>query len=81
MGYNWQILRAAVEQEILFPSVKSYGDYIDSMERKGMPFQVLSSKVSDNGTVVALIRKRYNPGNAFLRSQPAGDRYTGEEVR
>ena len=88
MSYNWQILRAAVEQEILFPSPKAFRAYIDGMERKGMPFQVMKAMVNDDGTMTVIMRKRYNPTNAFLWldkpyivGQPAGDRYTSEEVR
>lgn len=66
MAYNWQILRAAVEQEILFPSRKAYNDYIDSLERKGRPFEVLSADVRPDGSMVVIMRKRYNPQNAFL---------------
>lgn len=76
MSNVWKIMRAAVEQEILFPSRKAYNDYIDGLERKGMPFEVIAAEYSDNGTVLVLMRKRYNPQNAFLKSQPAGDRYT-----
>ena len=79
MSNVWKIMRAAVEQEILFPSRKAYNDYIDGLERKGMPFEVLSANVSQHGTMLVIIRKRYNPQNAFLPSQLAGDRYTCEE--
>ena len=81
MAYNWRILRAAVEQEILFPSMYSYKEYIDSMKRKGMPYEVIGEHERLDGSVVVLMRKRYNPMNPFLESQPAGDRYTGEEVQ
>lgn len=81
MAYSWQILRAAVEQEILFPSRKVYEEYISSMERKGMPYEVIGEHERLDGTVVVLMRKRYNPMNPFLESQPAGDRYTGKEVQ
>lgn len=81
MGYNWQILRAAVEQEIQFPSRKAFKAYIDGLQSKGMPYEVIGEHERLDGTMVVLMRKRYNPQNAFLRSQPAGDRYTGEEVQ
>lgn len=81
MAYKWQILRAAVEQEILFPSRKVYEEYISSMERKRMPYEVIGEHERLDGSVVVLMRKRYNPMNPFLESKPAGDRYTGEEVR
>lgn len=86
MSYGWRIMRAAVEQEILFLTHRDYKNYIVGMKRKGIPYQVMSKVEHDNGTVTALVRKRYNPQNAFLwqdqqhdESQPAGDRYTGEE--
>lgn len=76
MGYNWQILRAAVEQEILFPNLIAVNHYLAGLDRKGMPYEVLEWHEHPDETVVVLMRKRYNPQNAFLRSQPAGDRYT-----
>lgn len=79
MGYNWQILRAAVEQEIQFPSRKAYEEYISGLKRKEMTFEVIGEHERLDGTMVVLMRKRYNPKNAFLSSRPAGDRYTGEE--
>ena len=79
MSYNWKILRAAVEQEIQFPSRKAYEDYIAGLVRTGMPHEVLGEHERLDGTMIVLMRKRYNPQNAFLRSQPEVDRYTGEE--
>lgn len=81
MAYSWKIMRAAVEQEILFHTHREYKNYIAGMKRKGIPYQVMGKVAHDDGTVTALVRKRYNPQNAFLEGQPAGDRYTGEEVR
>ena len=82
MGYSWQILRAAVEQEIQFPSRKAYEAYIDGLERKGMPYEIIDdSKKMPDGSMVVTMRKRYNPQNAFLRSKPAAVSYTGKEVR
>ena len=80
MAYSWQILRAAVEQEILFPSRKAYEAYIDGLKRKVMPFEVIGEHERLDGSLIVLMRKRYNPNNKMLWSQPAGDRYTGEEV-
>ena len=79
MSNVWKIMRAAVEQEILFPSRKAYEAYIDGLERKGMPYEVIGELERLDGTIVVLMRKRYNPQNAFLSGKPAGDRYTGEE--
>lgn len=67
MAWGWTILRAAVEQEILFPSEEKYNGYIDGMTRKGEPFEVESVTHNDDGTLTVLMRKRYNPHNAFLR--------------
>ncbi len=62
-----RILRAAVEQEILFPDAQTLDAYIDRMNEKGIPTEIVSEKEneSDNSLVVVL-RKRYNPGNDFL---------------
>lgn len=81
MGYKWQILRAAVEQEILFPNRKVYEAYIDELKRKRMPHEVLGKHERLDGSVVVLMRKRYNPINPFLESQLAGDCYTGQEAQ
>lgn len=66
MARDWHIVRAAVEQEILFPSRKSFDNYINDMTRKGQPFEVWDVKDNEDGTVSAFMRKRYNPQNAFL---------------
>lgn len=67
MSYNWKILRAAVEQEILFPNRKAYEKYIVGLQRNGMPYEVVSEAEQYDGTMVVIMRKRYNPQNAFLR--------------
>ena len=66
MGRSWRIMRAAVEQEILFPSKEVYDFYIAGLERKQEPFEVLSVVENEDGTLVVLMRKRYNPQNPFL---------------
>lgn len=66
MPRNWTIIRAAVEQEILFPSQKALDDYIAKLEADNFPHQLIHSTVQEDGTVVALMRKRYNPINPFF---------------
>ena len=71
MAYSWKIMRAAVEQEIQFPSRKAYTDYTESLWHKGLPYEVLEEVDNPDGTVTVIMRKRYNPQNAFLPSQMA----------
>lgn len=67
MAYRWKILRSAVEQEILFPSRKNYEDYKADLDKKKEPFEVVCEKDLADGSVVAIMRKRYNY-TAFLKS-------------
>ena len=71
MARKWSILRAAVEQEIAFPSREVFDAYIAGLDRKGEPYQVGSVSEHADGTLTVLMRKRYNPGNAFLEKAPA----------
>jgi hypothetical protein len=69
---NWKILRAAVEQEILFPNRSTYEAYIAKLETKEFPFEVLSEKDQEDGPLIVLMRKRYNPQNEFLPDSERG---------
>lgn len=66
MAWSWKILRAAVEQEILFPSRGVFNTYIEGLEKKQEPFEVLTTADNEDGSVTVVMRKRYNPHNAFL---------------
>lgn len=66
MAHNWSIIRAAVEQEILFPSQEALDHYIAQLEVEDFPHQLIRSTAKEDGTVVALMRKRYNPINPFF---------------
>ena len=68
MAYRWSILKAAVEQQILFPTKTCYDEYIRTLTIKGEPFEVHSVAENPDGTVTAVMRKRYN-NNAFLASK------------
>ncbi len=68
MAYSWKILKAAVEQEILFPSKACYDAYIHTLTLKSEPFEVSSVSNNADDTVTAVIRKRYN-NNLFLSSK------------
>lgn len=68
MAWSWKIVRAAVEQEILFPSRSVFETYIAGLEAKREPFEVLTATDNSDGTVTVVMRKRYNPHNAFLPS-------------
>ena len=79
MAYNWKIQRAAVEQEILFPNMDSFDDCLKRLIQRNEPFQVLSAVQNEDGTVTVLMRKRYNPQNAFLWSPEAALYKHGKE--
>lgn len=79
MAYNWKILKAAVEQEILFPSKESFDACLQRLIQRNEPFQVLNAVQNEDGTVTVLMRKRYNPQNAFLWSQEAALYKHGKE--
>lgn len=66
MAWSWRILRAAVEQEILFPSRVVFDTYIKGLQQKNEPFEVLSASENADGTMTVIMRKRYNPQNSFL---------------
>ncbi len=68
MAYSWKILKAAVEQEILFPSESCFGRYVHDLTVKGEYFEVTSVNHNEDGTITAVFRKRYN-NNAFLASK------------
>ena len=63
MAYRWKILRAAVEQEILFPSAGDFEVYVEGLERKGEPCEVIQKCENADGTVTAILRKFYNKNN------------------
>ena len=68
MAYRWKILRAAVEQEILFPSAWDYDVYVEGLERKGEPCEIIQKNENADGTVTAILRKFYNK-NDYLPFQ------------
>lgn len=67
MGYGWKILKAAVEQVVLFPSLLSLQAYVDGLCRKGEPYEIVRRTDNEDGSVTVVIRKRYNQ-NEFLGS-------------
>lgn len=67
MAWSWKILKAAVEQVILFPSKQCFDDYVAKLREKGEPCEVISYTFNNDGTFSAVMRKRYNQ-NAFLKS-------------
>lgn len=68
MAYSWKILRASVEQEILFPSKLSFEAYIDMLERKQEPYRIMKQIDNNDGTVTVTMRKRYN-NTIFLEGE------------
>lgn len=62
-----RILRAAVEQEIFFPDDRTLDAYIDKMNNNGIQIEIVSEKENKkDGSLIVVLRKRYNPGNEFL---------------
>lgn len=68
MAYKWNIQKAAVEQEILFPARTIYESYIAGLQSREEPFEVLSEIENEDGSLTVVMRKRYN-GNAFFREK------------
>lgn len=66
MAWSWKILRAAVEQEILFPSKESLESYIDLLKQRDEPFEINNVQENGDGTLTVVMRKRYNRNNPFL---------------
>lgn len=67
MAWKWKIVRGAVEQEILFPSMDEFERYLQYLDIKRQDYQVISkSKPSNDGSVLVVMRKRYNQ-NKFMR--------------
>ena len=60
MAYRWKILRAAVEQEILFPSRAEFERYIKTLQDKGQFYEISSVVERESGEVEAIMRKQYN---------------------
>ena len=71
MAYSWKIEQAAVEQVIMFPSEYVYKAYLHELKRKEVPHEIIDFRNNDDGSIRAVIRKRYNQ-NDFMASS---DRY------
>ena len=67
MANKWHILRGSVEQEILFPTKEIYNDYIKRLKNKEEPYEIISEREEKDGSVIVIMRKRYNYNN-FLYS-------------
>lgn len=66
MGRLWRIQRAAVEQEILFPTENIFQDYIKNLEKKEyQTYEIVEKTVQEDGSLIVLMRKSYNV-NEFL---------------
>lgn len=73
MGYSWKILKAAVEQEILFLSEKVYEDYLAKLISKKEPFEVVDEQKNEDGTYTVVMRKRYNNNKFFQKEEEISD--------
>lgn len=67
MPYKWNILKAAVEQVVLFPSEQDMRDYFTRLARKGEPYEIVTKTANTDGTLTVVVRKRYNQAE-FLYS-------------
>lgn len=67
MAYSWKIIKAAIEQVVLFPSKLTLNAYFSELARKGEPYEIVRKTCNDDGTVTVVVRKRYNQ-NEFLGS-------------
>lgn len=68
MSWSWKIQKAAVEQEILFPSEKVYEDCLAKLIGKEEPFEIVDEKENADGTYTVIMRKKYN-NNPFFRKE------------
>lgn len=68
MGYGWKIVKAAVEQVVLFPSKLAFQVYFSALAQKyGGTYEIVNKTENDDGTVTVVVRKPYNQ-NEFLYS-------------
>lgn len=65
MAYRWKIVRAAVEQEISFPSADVMAAYLDRVEDRGECCQILKQETLSDGSIIAVVRKNYNHNEFF----------------
>lgn len=69
MGWNWKVLKAAVEQEILFPNKTVFENYVKTLDERGFPYEVLTETSNSDGSYTVIMRKRYNPVNEFFSEE------------
>lgn len=62
--YEWEVRRAVVEEEIVFPSKEAYRSYLRSLDVRDEPYKVVGESI-DGGCYVVVMRKRYGE-YAFL---------------
>ena len=64
--YEWEVSRAVVEEEIVFPNERAYRSYLRSLDIRDEPYTVVSENVApDRPGYVVVMRKRYGE-YAFL---------------
>ena len=68
MAWKWKIQRAAVEQEILFPTREIYDTYIDKLVHSQETFEIIKEEDNEDGSMSVVMRKRYN-NNPFMHSE------------
>ena len=67
MSYTWSIQKAAIEQQVLFPTERCFEAYIETLSRKEEPFEIVRKEPQTDGSLLIVIRKRYN-NNEFFKA-------------
>lgn len=65
MSRKWTILKAAVEQEISFPSEEVFKEYVARMNNGRSVLQVVEYNRQNNGSIIAVVRRSYNNNEFF----------------
>lgn len=70
---------AAVEQVILFPSSYVYKAYLHELNRKETPHEIIDVQNNTDGSIRAIIRKRYNQNDFMPQSERSLQNQTRDE--
>ena len=57
MGCSWNIIKAAVEQVIKFPSNKIFNNYIKKLDSKKYTYEIVYKTLHDDDTLTVVMRK------------------------
>lgn len=56
--YTWEVRRAVVEEEIIFPSECHFQNYLLQLAIREEPYTIVSER-KENGRYIVVMRKRY----------------------